>query len=119
MSVINTVAAGLIAVATLIAVAPASASLPHGQIRLLADAAAELGGVGGGWHAGGWSEDRHPFLEPSEVRRILRDHGFHDIRNLDRRGAIYQVHAVDERDEQIGLVVSARSGAILARYPIR
>jgi hypothetical protein len=121
MSVTQTVAAGLIAVATLLAVPAASASVPHGQIRLLADTAAEPDAwyAGGGWDPGGWNDNRQPLLEPSEVRRILRDHGFRDIRNLHRRGAIYQVHAVDSLDDQVGLVVSARSGAILARYPIR
>ena len=121
MSVTQIVAAGLIAVATLFGVAAASASVPHGQIGLLGDTAAELDGwyAGGGWDPGGWNDDRQPFLEPGELRRILRERGFRDIRNLDRRGAIYQVHAVDDRDEKVGLVVSARSGAILARYPIR
>ena len=120
MSVTQTVAAGLIAVASLFAVPAVSASVPHGQVRLLVDAAAEPGSryAGGGWDPGGWNANRQPFLEPSEVRRILRDRGFRDIRNLDRRGAIYQVRAVDGRHDQVGLVVSARSGAILARYPI-
>ena len=121
MTVTKAVAAGLIAVATLFAVPAASASAPHGQIRLLADTAAEPDAwyAGGGWDPSGWNDDRQPRLEPGEIRRILRDRGFRDIRSLDRRGAIYQVHAVDDRDEQVGLVVSARSGAILARYPIR
>jgi hypothetical protein len=121
MSVTQTVAAGLIAVATLLAVPAASASVPHGQVRVLVDTAAEPDGwyVGGGWDPGGWNDKRQPFLEASEIRRILRDRGFRDIRNLDRRGAIYQVRAVGGHHEQVGLVVSARSGAILARYPIR
>jgi hypothetical protein len=121
MSVTQTVAAGLIAVATLFTVPAASASVPHGQVRLPVDTAAEPDHwyAGGGWDPGGWNANRQPFLEPGEVRRILRDHGFRDIRNLDRRGAVYQAHAVDGSHDQVGLVVSARSGAILARYPIR
>jgi hypothetical protein len=60
--------------------------------------------------------DYHRTLSPREVRRALRDQGFRNIDYIDRRGAIYQVEATTPRGRRVGLVVSARSGAILNRY---
>jgi hypothetical protein len=66
-----------------------------------------------------WSDRRGGFdrvLSPREVRRILRNQGYRNIDTVDRRGSIYQVRATTERGRRVGLVVSARSGAILNRY---
>ncbi len=59
---------------------------------------------------------RAAMLSPPEVRRILRANGFRQIQYLDRRGRIYQVQATDSRGQRVGLVVSARSGAVLTSY---
>lgn len=66
-----------------------------------------------------WDDHRgghHKTLSASEVRRILRHRGYRDISYLDRRGSIYQVRARDHRGRRVGLVVSARNGAILTAY---
>lgn len=70
-------------------------------------------------YEGGWYRQRgrrETMLSPPEVRRILRAGGFRQIEYLDRRGRIYQVQATDRRGQRVGLVVSARNGAILTTY---
>ena len=47
---------------------------------------------------------------------VLRDSGFRQIRYLDRRGRVYQVHALNRNGRWVGLVVSAQTGEILNRY---
>jgi hypothetical protein len=79
-------------------------------------------GYGYGWkhvgHRGDRYYSRHDYgtLTPHEVRAVLRDKGFRQIRYLDRRGRIYEVRATDYRGYRVGLVVSARNGAILSVY---
>jgi hypothetical protein len=111
MTVRNTLAAGLVALAAL-AAAPANAT---GLTVTIGD----LPRHAAGWHHAGWNPGWYRALSPHEVRRILRDRGFREIRYLDRRGTIYQVHAVDYRHKHVGLVVSARNGAILTAYRLR
>jgi len=116
MTILKTIAAGLVAVTALTAV-PASA----GGLSI------EFGTAGydqRGWDRdgrhGGWEHrrDRHDFLSTQQVRRILRSQGYRDIEYLDRQGAIYQAQA--SRDgRRYGLVVSARDGDILNRYRLR
>ena len=110
----TTIAAGLIALTSLAAV-PANAS----------SLTVEFGnfGYGGGY---GWSDQhrgerghrqmRHR-LSQQEVRGILRDRGYRNIRFFDDRGPAYQLRA-RKRGETYFLVVSARSGEILSRNRI-
>jgi hypothetical protein len=121
MTVKTTIAAALVALATA-AAAPANAgsltvSVGDGAAALtIANPAPRHWGPG--WQHG-WNPGWHRTLSPQEVRRVLRDRGFREIRYLDRRGTIYQVHAVDYRHKHIGLIVSARNGSILSYYRVR
>jgi hypothetical protein len=122
MTINKTIAAGLVALAAL-AAAPANAaglslSFGDGAVRATVNEAGERH-HDRGWDRGRWHDDWRRTLSPREVRRILRDRGYREIRYLDRRGAIYQVHAVDYRHKHVGLVVSARNGAILTAYRLR
>jgi hypothetical protein len=122
MTINKTIAAGIVALAAL-AAAPASAaglslSFGDGAVRATITEAGWRP-HGHGWDRGRWHDDWHRTLTPHDVRRVLRDRGFREIRYLDRRGAIYQVHAVDYRHKHVGLVVSARNGAILTAYRLR
>ena len=110
----TTIAAGLIAL-TSFAALPANAS----------SLTVEFGnfGYGGGY---GWSDHdrgerghrqmRHR-LSPDEIRWILRDRGYRQIRFFDDHGPVYQLRA-RKRGETYFLVVSARSGEILSRNRI-
>lgn len=117
----NTLAAGLIALAALVGAAPASAGSVSVQIQ--AGTTGYHDGVGYGWKRAGHRADRYygghseyGTLTPREVRAVLRDRGYRQIRYLDRRGRIYEVRATNRRGHRVGLVVSARSGAILNVY---
>jgi len=57
-------------------------------------------------------------LAPRQIRQILRDRGYRSIQYLDRKGRVYEVRATDPRGFRVGLVVSARDGAILNIYPL-
>ena len=112
----KTIAAGIVALGALAASAPAHAdslrfSVEVGGPVVVRD---DHRGYGYGWddHRGG----HHKTLSASEVRRVLRHRGYRDIIYLDRRGSIYQVRARDYRGRRVGLVVSARNGAILTAY---
>jgi Spy/CpxP family protein refolding chaperone len=102
----TTLAAALISLSTLASV-PAQASDISIQI-----------GFGGG---PGWSDNGHGHqmrrqrLSTDEVRWILRDHGYRQIRFFDNRGPVYQLRARKHGDTFF-LVVSARSGEILSRH---
>jgi hypothetical protein len=111
----KTIAAGLIALTSLAAV-PASAS------SLTIDFVGVPGyGIGYG-HGYNWDRDngdrgyRHTrrHLSPQEIRWILRDRGYRNIRFYDRQGSVYEVHA-RKHGQPYYLVVSARSGEILSR----
>jgi hypothetical protein len=113
----TTVAAALISLTTLAAV-PAQASDITVQIG--------FGGPGYGWNVGhGHGNDygyRHhrrmrDLLSPDEVRWMLRDRGYSDIRFFDNSGALYQLRAW-RHGERYVLAVSARTGEILSRYAI-
>ncbi len=52
-------------------------------------------------------------LSPQQVRRILRDEGFREIRYVDRRGSIYRARAENRRGRDVLVTVSARTGHIL------
>jgi len=124
MFIRRTFVAGLVAIAALTAAAPSQAAslyLNFGQGG--AQLAFHEGGPGRhhrdrddrwgrpGDH-GGWNRT----LSPQEIRRVLRQSGYRNIRYLDRQGRIYQVRAIDYRGRRVGLVVSARSGAVLNSY---
>jgi hypothetical protein len=116
----KTIAAGLIALTSLAAV-PASAS----------SLTIEFGGTpgyGNGYGGHGYKWDNYDHrdrgyrhgryrLSPQEIRWILRDRGYHDIRFFDRQGAVYEVRA-RRHGEAYYLVVSARSGEVLSRNRI-
>jgi hypothetical protein len=113
----KTVAAGLVALASLTAAAPASADDFSFKFS--------VNGPHAGYHDGGhkWrgerrgGHDRHyGTLTPQEVRRVLRDKGYRQINYVDRRGRIYEVRATNHRGHRVGLVVSARNGAVLNAY---
>jgi hypothetical protein len=107
-----TLAAGLVALTTFGAAAPASATT----------IAAEFGRGGPeitfkrDHHRWGERGRWNRTLSAQEVRWVLRDHGFRDIRFVDRQGRVYQARATDRRGHRVGIVVSARSGEILNVY---
>lgn len=113
----TTIAAALISLTTLAAV-PAQASDINIQIG--------FGGPGYGWNVGhgrghdyGYRHHRRmrDLLSPGEVRWMLRDRGYSDIRFFDNSGALYQLRAW-RHGERYVLAVSARTGEILSRYAI-
>jgi hypothetical protein len=76
-------------------------------------------GVGYGWKRGDHRHRGHSeygTLTPREVRAVLRDRGYRQIQYVDRRGRIYEARATNRRGHRVGLIVSARSGAILNVY---
>lgn len=99
MNAKTTIAAALVALSTL-AAAPASA-----------------GGItvefGGGPH---W-EDHLRRLSPQEVRWLLRDRDYRQIRFIDRHGPTYQLTA-RKGGRDYFVVVSAWSGQIVHRHRI-
>jgi len=107
----TTIAAGLIALTSLAAI-PANAS------ALTVEFGNPGFGMGYTWgdHDRRDRGDRHMRhrLSPQEVRFILRDHGYRNIRFFDRSGPVYEVRA-SRRGETYFLVVNARSGKILSR----
>jgi hypothetical protein len=129
MTAKTTIAAGLLALATIGYAVPAGAAgltLNVGtdglQVELVRDRD-ERHGDRDGWrhdrrHHHGWSHGWHRTLSPHEVRLILRHRGYSHVRYLDRRGPIYQAQAVDYRGRYRGLVISAHNGAILQSYRI-
>ena len=104
----TTIAAALIALTSLTAVPAKAHSVEFG-----------FGGPGYGWNEGGFDrgERRHYRLSKQEIRWILRDRGYRNIRFFDDNGPIYQLRA-RKYGETYFLVVSARSGEILARNRI-
>ena len=105
----KTIAAGLIALTSLAAI-PAQASgftVQFGFDR-----------PGFGWSDNGHGHQmRRHRLSTQEVRWILRDRGYRNIRFLDNRGPVYELRARKHGDA-FYLVVSARSGEILSRHRI-
>ena len=100
----NTLVAGALALGTLIGTAPANAGSDV-SVKI------EIGTPGYSKHHPG---DRyHRTLSPREVRRILRNRGYSEIRYVDRRGSIYQAHAENRRGRDVLVTVSARNGEIL------
>jgi hypothetical protein len=112
----STLAAGLIALSAL-AAAPANAGGVSIHIGVTGGHYAYHDGYGYDWKRH-HRRDRHEYgtLTPREVRQVLRDKGYRQIRYVDRRGRIYEVRATNHRGHRVGLVVSARSGAILNVY---
>jgi len=109
----TTIAAGLIALTSLAAV-PANAS------SLTVEFGNPGYGMGYGWDNDrgerGYRHMRHR-LSREEIRWILRDRGYRNIRFFDDGGRVYQLRA-RKRGETYFLVVSARSGEILSRNRI-
>lgn len=115
----KTIAAGLIALTSLAAV-PASASSLTVQFGNPGYGMG-YGGPGNEWNDydrrdRGDRQMRHR-LSREEVRWILRDRGYRNIRFFDDRGRVYEVRA-RKRGETYFLVISARSGEILSRNRI-
>jgi hypothetical protein len=110
------IAAAVVALGALAASAPANAGSLSFSVDIGRPNAIQDYRPGHGY---GWQRDRHHEqhrLSAKEVRRILRHRGYRDITYVDRRGSIYQVNARDYRGRRVGLVVSARNGAILNVY---
>lgn len=101
-------AAGVVALGTLVSAIPANATSLSIQIG--------SGWVGQDVHYRGGQYGRHDrwsALSPQQVRRVLRQRGFDHIRFIDRQGSVYVARAQDWRGRAVRVVVSARSGAIL------
>lgn len=107
----KTIAAGILALGTLVAAAPASAGGVSVTIQT---------GHPGYYHAPGhYAPVRYGYtISPQRVRQILRSQGYRDIKFVDRRGAIYQARA-ERRGREYRVVISARTGAILERTRLR
>ncbi len=109
----KTIAAGIIAVASLAAV-PANAS----------GLTVQFGFDGPGWggnhgHHGhhGHRNDFHSRLSADQIRWMLRGDGYRRIRFFDDHGPVYQLRA-SRHGRDYFLVVSARDGQILSRERI-
>lgn len=112
----TTIAAALISLTTLAAV-PAQASDINVQIGF---GAPDYGWSDGYGHDRGYSHHRHHMrqgLSGDEVRSILRESGYHQIRFVGHHGPVYQLSARKHGD-MFYLVVSARTGEILSRNRI-
>lgn len=115
MSLKQRVAAGLVALGTLVAVAPAHAA--HGpQIVSPSISYIETGDSGYRWVHQRYRNDR---LSPRELRRTLRHQGYRLVDILDRTPRSYTVQAENYRGRSYILQVSARSGVILSARPLR
>lgn len=110
----TTIAAGLIALTSF-------ASVPANASGLTVQFGSPGYGAGYGWSDEGGGDRGHrqmrQRLSQQEIRWILRDRGYRNIRFFDDRGPIYQLRA-RKRGETYFLVVSARSGEILSRNRI-
>jgi hypothetical protein len=58
-------------------------------------------------------------LPPHEIITILRSAGLDPIGQPVRRGPNYVLRAIDERDREVSVVVSARSGDVLSVTPVQ
>lgn len=58
-------------------------------------------------------------MAPYEILTMLRSTGFDPIGQPIRRGPNYVLRAIDERDREVSLVISARSGDILSVTPMQ
>jgi hypothetical protein len=112
----KTIAAGIVALGALAAGAPANAGSLSFSVEVGRPAVVHDYRPGHGYDWKGRGHGHHHTLSAKEVKRILRHRGYRDITYLDRRGTIYQVRARDYRGRRVGLVVSARNGAILTAY---
>jgi hypothetical protein len=104
----KTLAAGLVALATLTAV-PAQAG-GHGS-------GFGYGYSAPGWNGGGGHGWQNARLSGPEIRSIMRHHGYRQIEFVDRRGPTYELTA-RKQGRSYYIVVSAWTGEILARHRI-
>ena len=58
-------------------------------------------------------------LPPHEILTILRSTGLDPLGQPMRRGPNYVLRAIDERDREVSVVVSARSGDVLSVMPVQ
>ena len=58
-------------------------------------------------------------LPPHEILTILRSTGLDPLGQPMRRGPNYVLRAIDERDREVSVVVSARSGDVLSVTPVQ
>jgi|1185.fasta_scaffold623646_1 hypothetical protein len=110
----TTIAAALISLTTLAAV-PAQASHLNVEIGIGAPDHGWNGGHGHRYVHGDYH--RMHRLSTEEVRWMLRDSGYRQIRFLDDHGSVYQLRA-RRHDDAFFLAVSARTGEILSRNRI-
>ena len=110
----TTIAAALISLTTL-AVVPAQASDVSVEIGF---GAPDYGWSGGHGHGHGHGQyHRMHRLSTDEVRWMLRDSGYREIRFFDDHGPVYQLRARRHGDTFF-LAVSAHTGEILSRNRI-
>jgi hypothetical protein len=58
-------------------------------------------------------------LPPHEILTILRSSGLDPLGQPMRRGPNYMLRAIDDRDREVSVVVSARSGEVLSVTPVQ
>ena len=109
----TTIAAALISLTTLAAV-PAQASDVTVEIGFGAPEYGWSDGYGDDYGQGHYRHHMRHRLSADEVRWMLSDSGYHQIRFVGHHGPIYQVSARRHGD-MFYLVVSARTGEILSR----
>ena len=61
----------------------------------------------------------HYRMTPRQVRRSLRQRGFHDIRFTDIQGRTYQARATGPRGRRVALTVRARDARIVKIHRLR
>jgi len=74
------------------------------------------GGRHGGRHWHGKRPGHWGRLGPHQIRRSLKQRGFHRVRIVDARGPVYVVKARGWRGAPVRLVVDAFNGRILRRH---
>ena len=97
----TTLAAGLIALGTLAAPAPASAGAVDADVRI---------GTPAGY---GY------LMTPHQARVHLRDHGFRNIAFFDRGAPVYGATAKTGRLDRVVVWIDARDGRIVGWEPVR
>jgi len=70
------------------------------------------------WDSRRW-DYAHYRMSPRQVRRSLRQRGFHEIRFTDTEGRIYQAVATGPRGRRVALTIRARDARIVEIHRIR
>ena len=127
MFIQKTLAAGVVALTALATTAPAQAesfSLGiHGPNGGVTFRSGDNFQPAGHWNDRRWNDRRwdnaHYRMTPRQVRRSLRNRGFHDIRFTDTQGRTYQAKATGPRGGRVALTVRASDARIVEIHRIR